>query len=158
MVARLAGGERKGWVDLGGQWLGEEQVRIRALADELCLEIFEQHTDGLDVLRYDGDKYLDDNETTAPSALHRKATEGLLEALEETAHLVVPDAARPWASPLASEYDRMTIGQWLDNTSEDDYARFYVGNIVTFDQPGGAARRHEPGCRPLIQATSFNPS
>ena len=140
MVAQLAGGERKGWVDLGGQWLGEEQVRIRTLADELGLEIFEQHTDGLDALRYDGQKYLDDNETTAPSALHRKAAEELLEALEETAELVIPDASQPWASSLAPEYDRLTIGQWLDNTSDDDYARFYAGNIVTFDQPGGAPR------------------
>ena len=47
MFAQQAGGERKGWIDLGGQWLGEDQARIRELATELGLEIFEQYTDWL---------------------------------------------------------------------------------------------------------------
>src|SRR5437588_13098491 len=85
MFAREAGGERKGWVDLGGQWLGEDHPRIRTLAKELGLEIFEQHTDGLDVVRFDGSRYLDDSETPAPNAQDREAAEELLEALERTA-------------------------------------------------------------------------
>jgi monoamine oxidase len=140
MFAQQAGRERKGWIDLGGQWLGEDQARIRELAKELGLEIFEQYTDGLDVLRYDGHRYLDNNEIAAPSTRDRKAAEDLLEALSQTADLVVPDASQPWASPLASEHDRLTIGQWIDATSDNDYARFLVGNIVSFDQPGGAPR------------------
>ena len=140
MFAQQAGGERKGWIDLGGQWLGEEQTRIRELAKELGLEIFEQYTDGFDVLRYDGHRYLDDSEITAPNAKDRRAAEDLLEALSQTADLVVPDVSEPWTSPLASEHDQLTIGQWIDATSDSDYARFYVGNIVTFDQPGGAPR------------------
>jgi L-amino acid dehydrogenase len=140
MFAQEAGGERKGWVDLGGQWLGEEQVRIRALAEELGLEIFEQYTDGFDIVRYDDHRYLDDGDIAAPNALDRKATEDLLEALSRTADLVVPDASQPWASPLAFEHDRLTIGQWLDATSDNAYARFLVGNMVTFDQPGGVPR------------------
>lgn len=140
MFAQQAGGERKGWIDLGGQWLGEDQSRIRALATELGLEIFEQYTDGFDVVRYDNHRHLDDNEIAAPSTSDRKAAEDLLEALSRAADLVIPDARQPWASPLASDYDRLTVGQWLDTASDNDYAKFYVGNIVTFDQPGGAPR------------------
>lgn len=140
MYAQQAGGERKGWIDLGGQWLGEEQACIRALAKEFGLEIFEQYTDGFDVLRYDGHRYLDDSDIAAPNARDRKAAGDLLEALSQTADLVVPDASQPWASPLAAEYDRLTTGQWLDTTSDNEYARFYAGNIVTFDQPGGTPR------------------
>jgi monoamine oxidase len=140
MFAQQAGGERKGWIDLGGQWLGEDQTRIRALAKEFGLEIFEQYTDGFDVIWYDGHRYLDDSETAAPNARDRKATEDLLAAMAHTADLVVPDASQAWASPLAAEYDRLTTGQWIDQTSDNDYARFLVGNIVTFDQPGGTPR------------------
>jgi monoamine oxidase len=140
MFAQQAGGERKGWIDLGGQWLGEDQTRIRALAKEFGLEIFEQYTDGFDVIWYDGHRYLDDSETAAPTARDRKATEDLLDAMAHTADLVVPDASQAWASPLAAEYDRLTTGQWIDQTSDNDYARFLVGNIVTFDQPGGTPR------------------
>lgn len=140
MFAQQAGGNRKGWIDLGGQWLGEEQTRIRALAKELGLDIFEQYTDGFDIVRYEGRRYLDDSEIAAPNSHDRKATEDLLEALSQAARLAVPDASRPWASSLASTYDRLTIGQWIDATSDNDYARFYAGNIVTFDQPGGAPR------------------
>jgi monoamine oxidase len=140
MVAQQAGGERKGWIDLGGQWLGEEQRRIRALARELGCEIFEQYTDGQTVLRYDGHRYLDDSAIPAPSAKDRKAAEDLLEALSRTADLVVPDASQPWASPLAYTHDRLTLGQWIDANSDNDYAKFYVGWLVTFDQAGGSPR------------------
>jgi monoamine oxidase len=137
MFAREAGGERKGWVDLGGQWLGEDHPRIRTLAKELGLEIFEQHTDGLDVVRFNDGRYLDDSEITAPNARDREAAEDLFEALEQTADLVVPDASRPWAGPRAAEFDRITIAEWLASTSDNEFARFRVGNMVTFDQPGG---------------------
>jgi monoamine oxidase len=156
MFAQQAGGERKGWIDLGGQWIGEGQARIRTLARELGLEIFEQCTGGLDVLRYNDHRYLDDNEIAAPSTRDRKATEDLLEALSRTADMVVPDASQPWASPLASEYDRLTVGQWIDATSDNDYARFYVGMIVTFNQPGGAPR--EVSLLHSLFETRANPS
>jgi monoamine oxidase len=140
MVAQQAGGERKGWIDLGGQWLGEGQDRIRALAAELGLEIFEQYSDGRTVLWYDGLRYLDDSAIPAPSAADRKAAEDLLEALSQTADRVVPDASQPWASPLARTHDRLTLGQWIDANSDNDYAKFYVGWLMTFDQAGGSPR------------------
>lgn len=156
MVAQQAGGERKGWIDLGGQWLGEDQDRMRALAKELGLEIFEQYTDGQTVLWYDGYRYLDDNAIAAPSAKDRKAAEDLLTALSQTADLVVPDASQPWASPLASAYDRLTLGQWIDANSDNDYARFYVGWLATFDQAGGSPR--EVSLLHSLFETKANPS
>ena len=156
MFAQQAGSERRVWIDLGGQWLGEGQATIRTLAKELGLETFESHTSGQDVLWYNGRRYLDDNETTAPSAQDRKAAEDLLEALSQTANLVVPDTSQPWASPLASAYDRLTIGQWIDANSDQDYARFYVGMVTTFDQPGGSTR--EVSLLHSLFETKANPS
>jgi monoamine oxidase len=138
MFAQHAGGERKGWVDLGGQWLGEGQARIRALVKELGLDIFEQYADGPVVLWYDGRRFLDDSKITAPSDPDRKAAEDLLEALSQAADLVVPDASQPWASPLAPAYDRLTLGEWIYANSDHDYARFFAGMAATFDQAGGS--------------------
>jgi monoamine oxidase len=140
MYAQQAGREGKVWVDLGGQWIGEGQARMRALAEELGLEIFESYTGGPAVIRYDGHRYLDDNEIAAPSAADRKATEDLLEALSQAADLVVPDASQPWASSLAAAYDRLTIGQWLDANSENEYAKFFAGMHVALSQAGGSLR------------------
>lgn len=140
MVAQQAGGERKGWIDLGGQWLGEEHSTMRALAKELGLEIFEQYSDGRSVLWYDGHRYLDENEIAAPTPADRKAAEDLLGELSRTAELAVPDASQPWASPLASEYDRLTLGQWIDANSDNDYARFYVAMYASLGQAGGSPR------------------
>jgi monoamine oxidase len=138
MFAQQAGRERKDLVDLGGQWIGEGQARMRVLAGELGLEIFESYTDGSTVIRYDGHRYLDDNEIEAPSARDRAATEDLLKALSQAADLVVPDASQPWASPLAAAHDRLTIGQWIEANSDNEYARFYLGMYVTLAQAGGS--------------------
>jgi monoamine oxidase len=140
MAARQAGGERKGWIDLGGQWVGEDHARVRVLVKELGLEIFEQYTSGPSVLRYNGHRYLDDNQIVAPSTQDREAAGDLLDALSQTADLVVGDASQPWASPLASTYDRLTLGQWIDANSDHDYARFYVATMAEFDQAGGSPR------------------
>jgi monoamine oxidase len=140
MCAQEAGGERKGRVDLGGQWVGKDHAVLRGLAGELGLELFEHYKNGASVLRYDGRRYLDDSETVAPSDLDREAADGLMNALSETADLVVPDASRPWAAPLAAAYDRLTLGQWIDENSGQDYAKFYASMMVSFDQAGGAPR------------------
>jgi monoamine oxidase len=140
MVARQAGEKRKTWIDLGGQWVGEAHSTLRALARDLGLEIYESYKTGPSVLRYGGHRYLDDNDIVAPSARERRAAEALLSALSEAASLVVPDASQPWASPLASAYDRLTLGQWIETNSDCDYARFYVGLMAAFDQAGGSPR------------------
>lgn len=138
MFAQEAGGDRKGWVDLGGQWVGEDHVTIRSVADELGLELFLHHKSGMSVLWYGGRRYLDEHETLAPSAPDREAAECLLGLLSQTADRVVPDASRPWSSPLARAHDRLTLGEWIDANSGNEYARFYAGLVAAFDQAGGS--------------------
>ena len=141
MFAQQAGGEKKSWIDLGGQWVGEDHARVRALASELGLEVFEHYKAGPSVLRYDDHRYLDeDDEIVAPSARDRQASKDLLEALSQAADLVIPDASQPWGSPLATAYDCLTLGQWIDANSDRDYAKFYVGMMAAFDQAGGSPR------------------
>jgi monoamine oxidase len=156
MTAREAGGERKGWVDLGGQWVGEDHATMRALAMEFGLQLFEHYKNGSTLVRYDGRRYLDKNEIAAPCDRDRKAAEDLLAALSRTADLVVPDASQPWASSLASACDRLTLGQWIDTNSCNDYARFYTGMVVAFDQAGGSPR--EVSLLHSLFETKANPS
>jgi L-amino acid dehydrogenase len=140
MYARQVGGARKGWIDLGGQWVGEAHTRIRSLAAEFGIELFEHYKAGANVLWYDSRRYVDDNEIVAPSDGDRKATEDLFQALSQAADLVVPDASRPWVSPLAPAYDRRTLGQWIDENSDHEYAKFYFGLNAVYDQAGGSPR------------------
>ncbi|MFF2777403.1 flavin monoamine oxidase family protein [Streptomyces sp. NPDC058052] len=41
-------------VDLGGQWIGRDHVKMRALADEYGVSLFPTHTDGKTLIRYRG--------------------------------------------------------------------------------------------------------
>ena len=137
MLAKQVG-ESKGWVDIGGQWIGREHTTVRTLAKELGLELFEHHKSGPTVFRYHGRRYIDENPTAAPSAQDRKAAEDLLDALSRTADLAVPNPSQPWASPQAPAYDRQSLGQWIDENSDNDYARFYAGMTTVFDQAGAS--------------------
>jgi monoamine oxidase len=156
VIARQAGAERKSWIDLGGQWVGEAHASVRALAEEFGLETFEHYKAGSSVLRYNGHRYLDDSELVAPGTREREASQDLLEALSQAADLVVPDASQPWASPLASACDRLTLGQWIDANSDHDYAKFYVGMTAAFDQAGGSPR--EVSLLHSLFETKANPS
>lgn len=156
MHAQEAGGERRGWIDLGGQWVGKDHTVLRGLAGELGLELFDHYKNGLSVLRYESSRYLDDSETVAPSGKDRAATDDLMDALSETAELVVPDASEPWSSSLAADYDRFTLGQWIDQNSSNDYARYYASMMVSFDQAGGVTR--EVSLLHSLFETKANPS
>lgn len=156
MFAQEAGGEKKGWIDLGGQWIGRDHTVLRGLVGELGLELFEHYKDGSCVLRYNGKRYLDDSDTVAPNGRDREAAEALMDALSETADLVVPDASQPWASPLAAAHDQFTLGQWIDQNSTNDYAKYYASLMVSFDQAGGVPR--EVSLLHSLFETKANPS
>jgi L-amino acid dehydrogenase len=143
MVRRaVKAGGKEGWIDLGGQWVGDTQTRIMRLADELGISTFKQYSQGSTVLWYDGHRYLDagddDTDIPAPSAGLREAADELSEALSETAGRVVPDPATPWASKEAVGCDQVTLAQWINENSSNDYARFYVGHDATLNHSGGS--------------------
>ena len=71
----------EGWIDLGGQWVGDTQRNIIDPAKELGLEDkkFKQHKDGAAVLWYGGKRSTDTNEIPAPNDVDREAA-GILSA------------------------------------------------------------------------------
>ena len=139
MVRQQVAGD--GWIDLGGQWVGNSQGNILGLAKELGIEEeekFLQHKDGKTVLWYVGKRSTHDNDTPAPSDSDREAANNLSVKLSEAAENISPE--KPWDSPGANEFDERTLRQWIDNTSDNDYAKFYVAWDSVFNQSGGSPR------------------
>jgi L-amino acid dehydrogenase len=138
MYGKQATKIKPAWLDLGGQWVGDDQQAILELSDELGIQKFKQYTEGYTTIGYRDRVYLDDKELPAPSDPDRKAAKDLSDALDEVARKVVPEPAEPWSSELAAGCDQRTLGQWIAETSQNDYAKFYVGLDATFNQSGGS--------------------
>jgi len=135
---QVAGG---GWIDLGGQWVGDSQRNILELAKELGIQDdkkFRQHKDGATVLWYGGQRFEDGHDTPAPSDNDRAAAEKLSRELSEAAKNIWPE--KPWDSPGANEFDERTLRQWIDSSADNDYAKFYVAWDSVFNQSGGSPR------------------
>lgn len=137
--------ECSGWIDLGGQWVGDSQTYILELAKELGLEDkkFKQHKDGATVLWYGGKRSTDTNEIPAPNDVDRKAAGILSAKLSDAAKNISRE--KPWDSPGANEFDERTLRQWIDDTAKEfvadnDYAKFYVAWDSVFNQSGGSPR------------------
>jgi monoamine oxidase len=99
------------FLELGAQWIGDTHHRMRALADELGVELYAQFEEGETSYEFDGTVLRGD----AFDAQHGDdvaAVERVLRRLDVMAASV--SVAEPWASPNADEWDRITVGQWYD--------------------------------------------
>jgi monoamine oxidase len=98
-------------VELGGQWIGPTQHRVRALAEELGLGLFASYDDGEGILGLDG-KLLRFADATFGLTGDVLEDVGTVQAeMEELADSIVLDA--PWATPDAVAIDRQTADAWL---------------------------------------------
>lgn len=98
-------------IDLGGQWIGPGQTRVRALVDELGVQTFPQFHDGSRLLdlggrlrRYAGTIPRVGIPTLAAMAVTMKRLERL--------RLSVP-TDQPWMAPNAERLDAQTLADWL---------------------------------------------
>ncbi len=98
-------------IDLGGQWIGPGQTRVRALVDELGVETFPQFHEGHRLLdlsgrirRYRGTIPRVGVPTLAAMAITMKRLERL--------RISVP-TDQPWAAPGATRLDAQTLADWL---------------------------------------------
>lgn len=108
-------------VDLGGQWLGAGQRRLRALADALPVATFPTHTAGANLLVLDGRRrrYSGTIPRLGPLVL---ADVGLARRrLERLAAGVGVQA--PWDAPGAAALDAQTFETWMRRTVRTRAAR-----------------------------------
>lgn len=100
------------YIDKGGQWMGANQDRLRAYAQNFGVETFKTHTTGANLLHIEG---------------KRKPYKGLIPSLSWPALLNLDYAikrlnrmartvnlASPWLTPKAQEWDAVTLQHWLD--------------------------------------------
>jgi monoamine oxidase len=112
-------------VDLGGQWIGDRHVRLRALAAELGIDSFPQFAGGKKVLVVGGRR------RSYSGFLPRIGLLGLVELglvigrLERLARRV--DPAAPLATPRAGELDRQSVADWLARRVRTREARDLLG-------------------------------
>ncbi|HEY8002202.1 MAG: flavin monoamine oxidase family protein [Vicinamibacteria bacterium] len=108
--------------ELGGQWVAPYQSALRALLEELGIELFPSFREGEHVYidrserthRYDGH----DAPLGAASERAFAAAESKLDAL---ANELDPEA--PWAHPDAAELDAITFEAWLRREVADEMAQ-----------------------------------
>ncbi|HUF54806.1 MAG TPA: flavin monoamine oxidase family protein [Dehalococcoidia bacterium] len=110
------------WLDVGGQWTGPGQDRVRALGDEVGVESFPtwpegehlQYTEGLGLRRYSGEFSTDDPETMG------KVVQAII-AFDQLAQTVPLDT--PWNAPDARALDGMSVQTWIDQNLDTPRAR-----------------------------------
>jgi monoamine oxidase len=104
------------WIDRGGAWIGPGQDRIYALMKEFGVPEYKQHNDGDAMMIVDGKKHRYGG--TIPWTMSPWAVTNLglgLRAVEKMCKSIPHEA--PWEAKQAEEWDRITIGEWIeDNT------------------------------------------
>lgn len=98
------------FLELGAQWIGETHHRMRALATELGVELYDQFEGGETSYEFGG-PVMREADFRAAHAADVAAVDGVLRKLDAMATSV--SAAEPWAAPSADEWDRITVRQWF---------------------------------------------
>jgi len=101
------------WIDRGGAWIGPGQDRIYALMQEFGVPEYKQHNDGDAMMVVGGKKHRYGGKlpwTMSPWAVANVGM-GLL-SMEQMCKSIPREA--PWEAKEAAEWDRMSLGDWLE--------------------------------------------
>lgn len=112
-------------VDVGGQWVGSDHVRVQRLATELGIKIFPQHGAGRNLLDLEGKqrRYRGTIPRLGPRVLWdifiaRRRFDRLARAV---------GAEEPWAADRAAELDGETLAEWCELNMRTAAARELIG-------------------------------
>ncbi|MGO9385230.1 MAG: flavin monoamine oxidase family protein [Mycobacterium sp.] len=110
------------WIDRGGAWVGPGQDRIYALMHEFGVPNYKQHHDGDAMMIVDGKKHRYGG--TIPWTMSPWAVANLGAGLLEVDQMckAIPREA-PWEAKKAEEWDRISLGEWLDKNTMSRSAR-----------------------------------
>jgi monoamine oxidase len=110
------------WIDRGGAWVGPGQDRIYALMEEFGVPEYKQHNDGDAMMVVGSKKHRYGG--TIPWTMSPWATANLGVALMTVEQMckTIPREA-PWEAKDAAEWDRISIGDWLERNVLSKQAR-----------------------------------
>tara|TARA_R100000322_G_scaffold132674_3_gene88582 strand:+ start:955 stop:2313 length:1359 start_codon:yes stop_codon:yes gene_type:complete len=99
-------------IDLGGQWVGPQQMLLHAQAREQGVRTYPQHTRGASVLSFNGkvSRYTSDIPRLSLLSLLEL---GLLERRWQKEIASLPTTGEPWAAAKAQEWDAHTLESWI---------------------------------------------
>ena len=108
-------------VEIGGQWVGPGQDHVIALIDELGLERYDTHDNGLRVIERRGRvrSYRGDIPKVTPVGLID--TQVAISRLERMARSVPAEA--PWTAAKAEQWDSQTFATWIKRNVRTSFAR-----------------------------------
>jgi len=110
------------WIDRGGAWIGPGQDRIYALMNEFGVAEYKQHNDGDAMMIVDGKKHRYGGTipwTMSPWAVTNLGV-GLL-SIEKMCKSIPRET--PWTATKADEWDRISLGEWLNKNTLSRQAR-----------------------------------
>ena len=117
-------------LEMGGQWIGPNQRRIIALANEVGVETFPTHVPGRTVFCEGGrrSEYEDDGEIPFADPTSLGEVQSAFRALGELARGV--PAVAPWKAENAAEFDGQTLETWKLGRTQSSGAGFYFDLAV----------------------------
>lgn len=114
--------------DLGGQWVGPDQKRILAVAEELEVELFAQYHEGMHRLCIDG-KYSDfRGQIPSIGPLGLINLQWAIWRVDRLMSKFDPGAPQDWSE--APKYDAMTVDAWLGRNLVSSSARACMDTMV----------------------------
>jgi monoamine oxidase len=116
-------------VDIGGQWTGPGQDRIRALGDEMGVESFPTHgAEAKHVQVRDGERTIYEGAVPDTDMALLGEFMTAVQQLEEMAKEVPPEA--PWDAPKAADWDGQTMQGWMDANLTTDGAKDLMHTVI----------------------------
>jgi monoamine oxidase len=115
-------------VDLGGQWVGPKQTRLLALLREFAIATTPQYIKGRSLVELNGRRYSGEGEDVP---IGRSGNAALHRVLGTIRRLVgeVP-LETPWTAHAASEWDRLTMEEWIRSQTRNVEARAMLRLMV----------------------------
>jgi monoamine oxidase len=134
-------------VEMGGQFVGHRDGRLRSILGELDIETFAVYDKGRHLLS------LERGQRRYRGTIPRLAPRALLDLgrarwrIDRLAKRVT--AASPWDAPDARRLDRETFGEWIENNTRTNEARSFLAAAV------GTIWAEDPGGVSMLSALAF---
>lgn len=110
------------WIDRGGAWIGPGQDRIYALMEEFGVAEYKQHNDGEAMMVLGGKKHRYGGKIPWTMSPWATANLGLALMTVEQMCKTIPRES-PWEAKDAAEWDRISLGDWLERNVPSKAAR-----------------------------------
>ncbi len=108
-------------LDVGGQWIGPGQDRVRALVDEFGLKTYQQPHDGTKLIKIDGKLRSYEGDIPALPLLAKLDLGRMFSQLNKMAETIPLDA--PYSAKDAQAWDNITLESWKQEHMHTPKAR-----------------------------------